>query len=604
MIPPNREEQKKEAFRLYESGRYQESLKICADLLTQEKDPAVEVLLATNLYATNRLEDAEACFRDLREKMPDSSYVHSYLAKILEAKGDDAAITEYGLALYFDPTNQEALRSYAAYLLSRNDCRGAIPVLRRLVSLGKKEEDAQNLIHALVAIGEPKEALAAHRNLIGERGSSHAYVDALILTEDFRAAAAAALDAYRHNEDPAFLKRYLAALARYDTKASLDAYSTYLLEISDCDILADYALLLAASGNYQKALETCSLLTGLSQDPAFRLMACSLAAEQGNRTLALSLYETLIADEIRTKNDLALLERIIAEYRQLLLKIHPPGAALARFLAVVSGDVNIASLLETARFYEELKEPAEARAWFYRAYRADFLAGGLPYARFLAATTDLRECEKVMLYILNNVKRSSDLHRVAAAIVDDTHRMYRMRRLMDHLVRLLEERKMMLNTDGLEILAIVLLLSARHSLDNADYAECKRVCLKGIDVLPVHAQAIRLDDFLTLIHECKEHALADRPVMDLTTGRQKSAEIPAIQPVQNALDLDETEQKVVEFLRSHKRATEIELRKTLGTRRVGGIINRIIRKAADKNLKIIEKRGVGEDGEVYEYAGN
>jgi hypothetical protein len=37
----------------------------------------------------------------------------------------------------------------------------------------------------------------------------------------------------------------------------------------------------------------------------------------------------------------------------------------------VSKDINIASLLETARFYEDLGNSSEARAWFYRAYRAE-----------------------------------------------------------------------------------------------------------------------------------------------------------------------------------------------------------------------------------------
>ena len=80
-------EQKKEAFRLFEDGRYQESLAACNQLLEGGRDPALEVLAATNLYYTGRYEDAEVFFRDLVVRMPDSSYVHSYLAKVLEARG-------------------------------------------------------------------------------------------------------------------------------------------------------------------------------------------------------------------------------------------------------------------------------------------------------------------------------------------------------------------------------------------------------------------------------------------------------------------------------------------------------------------------------------
>ena len=602
-MPVPREDEKKEAFRLFEEGRYPESLQVCTRLLASEKDQAVEVLLATNLFSIGRLEDAEACFRDLREKMPDSSYVHSYLAKVLEAHGDDGANAEYAAAVHLDPTNQDALRSYAGYLISHKDCRGALPVLRRLVSLGRKEEDARNLIRTLVEAGKPSEALAAHQTLLDGQARGPEYLDALILSADFRAAAASALEAYNQCRDPALLKKYLAALSRYDAPASLDSYERHARDGADSEILADYILLLAASGQYRKALETCTLLLRQSDAPKYRFLACDLNAEYGDPVTALGMYERLIADELKGKEDLGLLIRVMGSYRALLLKSMTAEKALARFLTVVASDPNIASLLETARFYADLKNMPEARSWYYRAYRADFLNGGLEYARFLASSGELRECEKVMLYILNNVKRSPDLHRVAAVVVDDAYRMHRMRRLMDNLISRLDERRMSLNTDGLELLAVAFLIAARRALEDSDYAGCKRLCLKGIDVLPVPAGMIRLEDFLMLIKDCKEHTIADRPVMDRQVAVQKSPEVPVIQQIRSELDLDEPEQKIVEFLRSHKRATEIELRKALATRRIVGIVNRLIRKATEKNMTLIVKKGVGEDGEVYEYAG-
>ena len=129
---------------------------------TEEKDPAVEVLAATNLYTTGKLEDADVFFRDLALRMPGSSYVHSYLAKVLEARGDDGAIAEYATAVHLDPTNQDALRSYAGYLLSRQDFRSALPVLRLLVRLTKKPGDVRNLMRALIETGRADEAVAAH----------------------------------------------------------------------------------------------------------------------------------------------------------------------------------------------------------------------------------------------------------------------------------------------------------------------------------------------------------------------------------------------------------------------------------------------------------
>lgn len=604
MIPSTPEQQKKEAFRLFEDGRYLESLQFCTSVLEGGKDPAVEVLFATNLFYTGKLEDAEVCFRDLAGKMPESSYVHSYLAKVLEARGDDGAIAEYATAVHLDPTNQDALRSYAEYLLSLKDYRGSLPVFRRLVKLGKKEADVQNLVRSLIGIGDAKEALTAHRNLIGEQARTTEYLDALLLAAEYRKAAVAALETYQRTGNSTVLKKYLAALARYDTPASLEAYAEHARTTDNCEILADFVLLLSASGRHARALEMCDLLLARSGSPAYRLMACDLHASYGDPAAALAMYEQLITDELRSKNDLDMLARIIGSYRLFLTRIRPVPEALTRFLSLVSKDINIASLLETARFYDDLRNVAEARSWYYRAYRADFLTGGLEYAKFLSATGEDRECEKVMLYILANVKRSSDLHLVASVIVDRSRPMHRLRRLMDHLIQRLDERRMSLNTEGLEQLAIAFLIAARNALEDMDYAACKRFSLRGIDVLPIHTSAIRLDDFLALIRACKEYSIADRPVMDLPVMKKTGASVPVVQQIRDELNLDEQEQKIVEFLRSHKRATETELRKTLATRRVAGIVNRLIQKATAKNMVIIEKKGVGEEGEVYEYAGS
>ncbi|PKG32506.1 M48 family metallopeptidase [Methanoregula sp.] len=81
------EDTTREAFRLFEDGRFPESLAVCNRLLEEAKDPALEVLAATNLFHIGRYEDAEVFFRDLAVRMPDSSYVHSYLGKVLEARG-------------------------------------------------------------------------------------------------------------------------------------------------------------------------------------------------------------------------------------------------------------------------------------------------------------------------------------------------------------------------------------------------------------------------------------------------------------------------------------------------------------------------------------
>jgi tetratricopeptide (TPR) repeat protein len=601
MTAQAREDQKKEAFRLFEEGRYQESLQICTGLSVTDRDAAVEVLTATNLYYTGKPEDAEVCFRDLLQKMPDSSYVHSYLGKILEERGDEGAIAEYAAAVHLDPTNQDALRSYAEYLLSRRDYHGALPVLRRLVQLAKKPGDVQNLMRAFIEIGDAQEALTLHVASGGESGRTYEYIDALARTRNYQQAAESACRIYQKTKDPIVLRKYLDYLSRYDVPASLDAYATHAHNGPDCDILFDFVLLLKSAGDFTRALDETDFLLSCSQDPLYRLVRADLLAALGRHDEALTSYEHLVRDELGSKNDLEALGLIIGKYRRYLMTQLPAASATGRFLSLVSRDVNVASLLETARLYEDQNNENETRAWYYRAYRTDYLAGGLAYARFLSAHGEDRECEKVMLYILSNVKKGDDLVHVASVILDDLGGMFRLKRLMDMLVKRLEERRATLDSRGLELLAMAFFITASNALEETDYPGCKYYCLCGMDVIPAHTTLIQSGDFLRLICTCKEKSVADRPIMNAPPARRKPA-APA-PCVTDELDLDEQEQKIVLFLRLHRKATEMELRTLLGTRRVVGIVNRLVQKAARKGLNLIEKKGVGENGEIYEYTG-
>jgi tetratricopeptide (TPR) repeat protein len=603
MIPAPREEQKKEAFRLFEDGRYQESLETCNILLESGKDSAIEVLAATNLYYTGKLEDAEVFFRDLVRKMPDSSYVHSYLAKVLEAQNDEGAIAEFAAAVHLDPTNQDALRSYAGYLLSQKDYRGALPVLRSLVQLGKKPGDVRDLMRALIEVGEAEEALATHSVLGGDLGKTPEYVDALIRTHHFQTAAETALAMYRDTKDRTILRKHLDTLSRYDIQESIGAYESHIQKEPDEEILFDYILLLQAKGDYDPARAALKPLLEREGNPLYRLVECDLLAASGDESKALEAYENLIRLELSSKNDLDLLGRIIDKYRRYLETHVPPIEARRRFLAVVSEDANVVSLLQTGRFFEDAGNAAEARSWYYRAYRADFLAGGPAYANFLLAHGEERECEKVMLYVLSNVKKSTDIGRVASVILDKKGKMYRMKRLMEHLVKKLEEKRATLNSDGLELLAIAFFYSATNAEEEMDYAGCKYFCLCGMDVMPAHARSIHLDDYLHLIRTCKERSVADRPIMHTPQTQKRPVGVPLVTVIADQLGLSEQEQKIVEFLRSHRKASEMDLRKLLGSRRVVGMVNQIIQKAASQGLSLIIKKGVGEDGEVYEYTG-
>ena len=161
----------------------------------------------------------------------------------------------------------------------------------------------------------------------------------------------------------------------------------------------------------------------------------------------------------------------------------------------------------------------------------------------------------------------------------------------------------MLNSDGLELLAMAFFIAGTRAHEQQNYAGCKYYCLSGMDVMPAHTRAIHLEDFLTLIRTCKEKSVADRPIMNVPQTKKRAAASPPAQVITDQLGLTEQEAKILEFVRLHRTANEMELRKVLGTRRVVGIVNRLIQKAAAQGLLLIAKKGVGEDGEAYEYTG-
>ena len=67
--------------------------------------------------------------------------------------------------------------------------------------------------------------------------------------------------------------------------------------------------------------------------------------------------------------------------------------------------------------------------------------------------------------------------------------------------------------------------------------------------------------------------------------------------------LDPGEEAIVEYLRKHRVCNEMDLRRVAGTRRVAGLMNRIMRKANEQGVHLAEKEGYSEFGEVYRYAG-
>ncbi len=322
----------------------------------------------------------------------------------------------------------------------------------------------------------------------------------------------------------------------------------------------------------------------------------------GDAAGAEAAAEALARDLLGSLEDMETLEIVLRRYEELLLAARPAPEALARYIAVVGADPTTVGLIRIGEAAERQGALGPARDHLYRAYRTDFLRGGLAYARFLARQGDLRECEKVMLYCAEHATKTADLERVAEVALDAATGMHRLPRLLERLADRLAARRDSLSSFGQELAAVALLARATDAYEAGRYDRAKESCLVGLDLFPVHAGELRLDDFAALLARCKEEAVIDRPVLGRTRTGAAAPEPPA-PPPEVVLALSPEEARLVAFLREHRSATERELRTVLGTRRVAGLVNRLVRRAGEQGMTLIERRGTGDEGEEYVYVG-
>jgi len=549
-----------------------------------------------------RLEEAEAFFRDLSHSLPGTSHVHSYLGRILEMKGDDGALAEYARAVALDPGNLEALRSFASFVLKSGDPKKAVPVFSRLYSHSRRADDARLLARALLMSGRPSKALGVWENVPGGRlAADEEYLAILFACGRFSQVAESALQLFEKTKDPQFARRYLEALSVTDRQRAREEYPRLVEITGDREIRYDYVLFQKEEGNFGQALAGLGpLLLGERTEGKYLLLECELLALLQRKEEAVRHYRDLLDRELDSMADPAFIQDILSSFRTFLQTHYPFREAESLLLASLSARTDPFSLLTVARFYEEAGDRGEARSWYYRAYRSDSIRGGPLYAWFCYRNGDNRECEKVMIYVVGTARKVRDLLRVAEVFLQDKDALFRMPRLLERLKARLEEVTEILPSRGMEILATIYLLWGSVSLEKGDCMSCKRSCLAGLDVIPQDAESIRPGDFLALLEECKKRSLSEIPVLlhpeRGETGLPEPHDTSLLE-----LDLDENERKILEFLRTRHQATEMELRTLLGSRRVAGIINRIMQKASSKGLVLIEKKGVGKDGEIYAY---
>ncbi len=586
------EDRIQQAFLLHETGAYEESLALCSG----SKEIALEILAAENLLALGRLGDAEAAFLDLISTIPGSSKAHLGLAEVFRRRGDiPAATAGYAEAIRLDQQNPVALREYSRILAGKGDHRGAIPVQKALVRISQNPPDCLLLLRSLVAIGEADEAIAIYRQMKPAGGENPGYIEALIASKRYAEAADAAGEAWIRESDLIYLRLWLSALARIDPAEAYARYRGYIREFRDCELLFSAVLLAKQLHSYDEAILMLRSLREMQDEPIYHLLLCDLLRAKGEMDAAGEEYAELLSEQLGSFEHPESLKVIIEKYIAFLELAKGQDSVIEEIKGLLEPHPSWVCLVSMGEMYERYGDLSRARDTFYRGYRSHYLRGGIPYAAFSARNHEWREAEKVILYILSHIQRGEDLEMVAGEIVHGKEKLYQNMKITHGLIGQLMDMIPDLTANGREILAVASLYAASDALDKRDYQACKEHCLTGLDMMPCYPSSIRIEDFIPLLSQAKDHALSERPVIQRMQADAVSEEIP----IWERLMLTEKEEKAAAFIREHSEATEMELRSLLGTRRVAGIINEIIRKAGEEGISIIEKRGISENGEIY-----
>ena len=597
------------ALELFNAGKYDEVISFSSGTA----DPALMLLSARSYAACGKYDIAESLLRSLVRIMPGSSYVHSYLGDVLLACGKEEAEAEYARAISLDAENIPAVRQYADLVISRGDLRGAIPALRTLVRHSGAEEDVRKLMRTLTSVGEAEEAAAIHRRNFGEDTCSVEYIEALMAVGEYQKALNLALRGWTETKDTAYLRLDLEALSAIDKDAAEKAYRSALDSFEEADIADDnvsairfsFVLLEKYRENYDAAEFELSQLLGPDADAVYYLLSAEIAAKKEDGERASAIYRSLIESLMAKDTDWETAELVIDRYTAFLSAVRSKEEVAGVISVVLSVYPQAVCLAKIGEAYENAGASLQAKDWFYRAYRADYLRGGLAYAGYLKRSGACREADTVIRYIVTNAASVSDLEYAADVILNGDSALYQLEKSRGLVQKSLAGVSERLTSKGREMLAAVYLYSAVDALECGNYEDCKWFCLSGIDVLPCYPETISIQDFSDILARVKGRAISERPIL-MEKAAEASVETEAApQAGEEELlpNLDDREKKLLAFLREHREATEMDLRSVLDTRRVAGIVNGLLAKTAEFGVTLIEKRGVGERGEIYGYVG-
>ncbi len=585
-----------EAFRLFEQQNYSACLDLIHSTPPRSIDTRIQIIEAICLYSTGSLDEAEVCLRDLRGRVPDSAEVCLYLGKVLEQKEDEGARTEYAEAVRLTPDHPEGIRRYARYLSEAGDHRAAICLFQRLVLLTNDPDDLAGLLQCHSFLGENEEGIKRYQQAGSPVECFRIYLDLLLVSRRYMDLVDE-IEASRWNHrDHDLTVLYCEALSHLNPDQADQNYLIHLQKDPSPDLASHYVSFLSSQGLIREALGVWSTWLAKSDKPEYQLQGAPLLESVSGSEQALDLYqEVLFGDESRSLPDPT---KSFSSYRDLLIRIKGPEAALDHVLILSGSDLSTGILVGIAEWFGEAGKHEDAKRIFLQAFRSDLTNTGLAYSSYLARIGEKREQKKILGYILKTVRKARDLEAVADGILalQDPDPV-----LISSLNQRFEEKTALLSQHGREAYARCLSLAAEQALQNANPDRALEHSLKGLAIVPVDATAIA-ESLFALLVASKTQVLPDHLPSQICPIVKTSGTVNAGNQISLSW-LDPGEEAVVEYLRKHRVCNEMDLRRVAGTRRVAGLMNRIMRKSEEQGVHLAEKEGYSEFGEVYRYAG-